>query len=133
MVLYYRVPVPPFLGFETFFYLQLLLLQGAGHARHASYAIGASELDVGLGVVILEEERVGASYVKGASELVVFSPELVAGSSVMLVRFFASKSDEEVSFGQEGVQAGQETAKQGTQNDVGDPGGQVNARCGGVQ
>ena len=110
-----------------------LVIQGADHATEASHAIGASELDDGLGLVTLEEERVGASHAMGASELVVFFPELVAGSSVMLVRLFASKSEEEVSFGQEGVKAGQETANQGTQHDVGDPGGQVNARHGSHQ
>ena len=81
---------------------------------------------------ILVEERVGASYAMGASELVVFSPDLLVGSSVM-VRVFASQSDE-VIFGQVGgAQAGQEPAKQGTHRDAGDPGGQVYARHGSHQ
>ena len=104
-------------------------MQGAGHARKASHAIGASELEVILGMDILVEEREGASYAMGASDLVVFSPDLVVGSSVMVVRVFASQSDEGI-FGQVGAQSGQESAKQGTHSDEGDPGGQVNARHG---
>ena len=75
-------------------YQKELVMQGAGHARKASHAIGASELEVILGMDILVEEREGASYAMGASDLVVFSPDLVVGSSVMVVRVFASQSDE---------------------------------------
>ena len=75
-------------------YQMELVMQGAGHARQASHAIGASELEVKLWVGIWVEERVGASHAMGASELVVFSPDLVVGSSVMVVRVFASQSDE---------------------------------------
>ena len=107
-------------------------MQGAGHATKASHAIGASELDDGLGMVTLEEERVGASHAMGASELVVFLPDLVAGSTVMVIRIFASQS-EEVIFGQGGVQAGQGAAKQGAHHDEGDQGGQVHARHGSHQ
>ena len=110
-------------------YQKKLVMQGAGHAGQASHAIGASELDVGLGVVILEEERVGASHAMGTSELVVFLPDLVAGSTVMVIRIFASQSDEFI-FGQEGVQAGQDPTKEGTHDDAGDPGGQVYASLG---
>ena len=114
---------------EVIIYQKKLVMQGAGHAGQASHAIGASALDVGLGVVILEEERVGASHAMGASELVVFLPDLVAGSTVMVIRFYASQSGE-VIFGQEGVQAGEDPAKEGTHDDAGDPGGQVYARLG---
>ena len=75
-----------------------------------------------MGMDILVDEREGASYAMGASELVVFSPDLVVGSSVMVVRVFASQSDE-VIFGQVGAQSGQESANQGTRSDEGDPGG----------
>ena len=106
-----------------------LVMQGADHATKASHAIGASALDDGLGMGTLEEERVGASHAMGASELVVFLPDLVAGSTVMVIRIFASQS-EEVIFGQGGVQAGQGAAKQGAHHDEGDQDGQVHARHG---
>ena len=103
-------------------YQKELVMQGADHARQASHAIGASELEVKLWVGILLEERDGVSYAMGASELAVFSPDLVVGSTVMVIRIFASLSDE-VIFGQVGVQAGQEPAKQGAHRDAGDPDG----------
>ena len=109
-------------------YQMELVMQGAGHARQASHAIGASELEVGLWVEILVEERVGASYAMGASELVDFSPDLVAESSVM-VKIFASQSDE-VIWAQVAAQGGQVCANLGTHHDAGDPGGQVHARQG---
>ena len=113
-------------------YQKELVMQGAGHARQASHAIGASELEVKLWVGILVEERVGVSYAIGASELAVFSPDLVVGSTVMVIRIFASLSDE-VIFGQVGVEAGQEPANQGAHHDAGDPDGQVYARHGSHQ
>ena len=69
-------------------------MQGAGHAREASHAIGASELGVILGMDILLDQTEGASYEMGASELAVFSTDHVVGSKVMVVRIFASQSDE---------------------------------------
>jgi hypothetical protein len=69
---------------------------------------------------ILVEEREGASYAMGASELVVFSPDLMVGSTVMVVNIFAWQSDL-VIFDQVGVQAGQEPAKQGAHHDAGAP------------
>jgi hypothetical protein len=113
-------------------YQMELVMQGASHARQASHAIGASELEVKMWVGFLVEERVGASYATGASELAVFSPDLVVGSTVMVIIIFASQSDEDI-FGQVGVQAGQEPAKQGAHHDAGDPGGQVYARHGSHQ
>ena len=62
-------------------YQKELVMQGAGHARKAGHDIGASELEVILGMDILVEEREGASYAIGASDLVVFSPELVHSSN----------------------------------------------------
>ena len=115
-------------------YQKELVMQGAGHARQASHAIGASELEVKLWVGIWVEERVGASLAMGASELVVFSPVLVVGSSVMVrLRVFASQSDEGILSQEGAAQAGQELAKQGAHRDAGDPGGQVDANHGSHQ